>query len=305
MSRNKSKQFTKSSITVDKPKNDKATDVDICIPVYGNYKMLMDTLSQLPMACQKYKYKIYIVDDCSPDYEQNGKAIYDIIEKSIPGIEKIVKNKVNSGFPKTANSAVTLGGARNLVILSTDVFMFDGAIDRLVDEIEQHKDVGIVAPKLLFPNKPNTPDRPAGKVQHAGLVFGVDGRPYHLFSGWDSDHPFVNTVKDLNAVTGAILVMRRDVFIKAGGFDIDFGRGTFEDIVLCFKVKIMGLKVRYLPDAVGYHYVGASAMMYNAAYPMDRNYNIFKAKYGELVPLDDFLYAGGGNYTEPVAKDKT
>jgi len=111
-------------------------------------------------------------------------------------------------------------------------------------------EIGIVGGKLLYPG---------GTIQHAGIVIGMEGHASHVFSGMPDGAagPFGSTdwYRDVSAVTGACLAMRRDVFEQIGGFDerlvIAFG-----DVEICQRAIHAGYRVLYSPFARLIHYEG-------------------------------------------------
>ena len=264
--------------------------VDIVIPVYSNYPVLNACVTRLADACKNNTFKIIMVDDASPDYEEKGKTFYDQFNgrKDV----KVIVRKQNKGFGYTVNDGMAYGNAPYAVILNTDVFLHEHAIDILVSQLEVNDDIAITSPKLLFPPNQSDPSRPAGRVQHAGMCFSIDTRPFHMYMGWDHDHPFVNRVKDYNIVSGACMAVKKDVWIKLKGFDINYGRGYYEDIDLCVRTRQMGLKIRYLPQAVGYHLANASMNLVGGNLDMERNYQYFRMKFGNFALFDEPLYAG-------------
>jgi GT2 family glycosyltransferase len=144
---------------------------------------------------------------------------------------------------------------------------------------------------LFFPNQ-NDPDRPAGKVQSAGLFFDATGEPYHPFSGWDENEPLVNVVRDVNATTGATFLIRRNVWQQLKGFSLDYGRGTWEDVDISFRTRLLGLKIRVLPQAVGFHYTNLSVLGDKQGFPLNHNRDIFKAKFAQIIPYDSWIQSG-------------
>ena len=265
-------------------------DVDIVIPVYSNYPLVEACVKRIPEACENYSHRIFLIDDASPDYEKVGKEFY----KKYSAVDnvRILYHKDNKGFGQNINAGCQLGSARYIVILSTDVFLHKNAIDILVGQLAANEDIGITAPKLLFPPNTNDATRPAGKIQHAGISFDITGKPFHNFIGWDDQHPFANRVRDVNAVTGACIAVKRDVWFKIKGFDPAYGRGYYEDIDACVRVRMMGLKIRYLPQAVGYHLANASMNLVNGNPDMEKNYQYFKLKLGSVIPFDEPLFSG-------------
>ena len=78
----------------------------------------------------------------------------------------------------------------------------------------QRPEVGAVGARLINPN---------GTIEHAGLVLGVNGIAQSAFHGFPAEHPGVNRqlrmTRNYSAVSGACLLMRREVFQEIGGFD--------------------------------------------------------------------------------------
>ena len=265
-------------------------DVDVVIPIYGNFEMVKGNIEALNANTKNVKFNIYLVDDCSPDYHPNGAGFYEHA-KTMPNVTKIIRHTKNMGFPQTVNDGAALGSSKYILVLNSDVILQDGALDILHTQLVNNDDIGITFPKLLFFPNSSDPGRPGGKVQHAGIVFDIQGRPYHIYNGWNANHPMVNVVRDMNAMTGACFLIRRNLWKEIGGFDPIYERGTWEDIELSLRVRQMNYKIRFLPQSVGFHYTGMSAEK-SGGFPLNRNAGIFKVRFGDNIPFDEFLYAG-------------
>jgi len=63
--------------------------------------------------------------------------------------------------------------------------------------------------------------------------------------------------QDMSAVTGACMVMRKQVFLDVGGMNPDLPV-EFNDIDLCMKVRSAGLRVIWTPRAELYHHESAT-----------------------------------------------
>jgi GT2 family glycosyltransferase len=112
-----------------------------------------------------------------------------------------------------------------------------------------------------------------------GLETNIHGKWIHQFIGWSSDHEKVLAQRNVYAVTGAALLTRRVLWNKVGGFDEDYGLGTYEDTSFCLSVRELGYNIVVVPEAKGTHYTGATAEKYGIPYPMDRNRMIFLQKW--------------------------
>jgi len=267
------------------------TQVDIVIPVFSMFEMLEKCLISIPAAMQDVKYKIYLVDDFSPDLQEKGKVFYQHLRQNLPNLGGILQHSKNEGFPKSVNDGSNLGSSETIMILSTDVLLTEGAGKILVEHLIGSNELGITFPKLLFFANSTDSSRPANKVQSCGTVFDVNLNPYHRYLGWDANHPFVNRVVDLNAMTGACFVIRRKLWYQLKGFDIAYGLGTHEDVDLSLRVRMTGAKIRYLPQSVGFHGVGLSSLSTKNPFPLDRNYQYFMAKFTKNgVPYDDWIF---------------
>jgi O-antigen biosynthesis protein len=110
-------------------------------------------------------------------------------------------------------------------------------------------DIGAVGAKLLYGD---------GFIQHAGVVMGIGGFASHAHRLYPATHPGYAgracLVQNFSAVTGACLVMRRDVFRAVGGFDEDNLPVAFNDVDLCLRVREAGYRVLWTPYAVLHHY---------------------------------------------------
>lgn len=265
------------------------TKVDVIIPVYGSFEYVERCLNALPNAFDDVPYKIILVDDKSNLPEKEIIAFYDKIKDNYKCT--ILRHIKNEGFPATCNDGAQKGDSKYILFLNTDVVLFANSAKIMYNKLANYADIAIVGPKLLFPN--NQDDYEHGsRIQHAGVVFDVTGRPYHLFSGWNTNHPYVNRELELNAVTGACMMVNRGFFDKVRGFDVAYGKGTYEDIQLCLLARLGGLKVVYKPEAVGTHYTGYSVKKAQEGYPLTQNSLLFRSRFDKVIPYDEFLYNG-------------
>ena len=152
-------------------------------------------------------------------------------------------------FPDAANDSA----AKNYAVAQTDspwlLFLDDNveAIDpdwlTIMAEHVQRPEVGAVGARLINPN---------GTIEHAGLVLGVNGIAQSAFHGFPAEHPGVNRqlqmTRNYSAVSGACLLMRREVFQQIGGFDEKLS-GALADVDLCLKMRRAGYLIVYTPLA--------------------------------------------------------
>jgi len=260
-----------------KPKSTKSAtpSIDVALLTSGRFDLLRKCLKSLEKQEKAPPFNVYILDNGSDTEDRlRNKDIFEL-----PIITKSKRLSNNLGFPKGANECARMGTAPLIMHLSDDIELEPDVLRIVVDQFKDET-IGIVGIKLLFPKDSTSPGRPAGKVQHIGLAMDIHGDIVHPLMGWSADHPKCNVSKEVLGVTGACYSIRRDLFNRAGGFYEGYGLGTFEDIDMCFHVRSLGKKVFINTDAVGYHYVGATAEKKQQPFPLQQNSMIFKARWG-------------------------
>ena len=111
----------------------------------------------------------------------------------------------------------------------------------------QRRDVGAVGARLYYPND---------TIQHAGCVIGIGGIAGAMFVGMArSRSGYMHKaaiIQDLSAVTAACMLVKKEAFEKAGGFEEKL-TVAFNDIDLCLKIGQAGYRIIYDPYAELYH----------------------------------------------------
>jgi len=255
--------------------------LSIVICVYNRFDLLERCLDAIPKAATTFPYNIVCVDNAST--EENG--FYSKRDDIT-----LIRNKENLGFPKACNIGARRKTSPLILMLNSDVILEPNSLDILVKEMDDPK-TGVAGMLLVFPENAeglNAGIRPPLKVQHIGLETNIHGKWIHQFIGWSSDHEKVLAQRNVYAVTGAALLTRRVLWNKIGGFNEDYGLGTFEDVDLCLSVRELGYNIVVVPDAKGTHYTGATAEKYGIPYPMDKNRMIFLQKWQHRLEWTEF-----------------
>lgn len=271
--------------------------VDVVIPVRGKLDLLEQCFSCVPLAFEDYNVNIIVVDNASFEVEKDVSFFTEMEGFSYKNVKStnILHQKTNLGFPKACNLGARRKTSPYVFFLNSDCFLEPGSGKILIEEMEKDPKVGVAGMKLLFPDYPtglrqDDRMRPLGKVQHVGLSTMINGTVHHIFIGWSSDHPKVNKVREVFAVTGAAMMVRRSLFQKIGGFFEGYGLGTFEDVDLCVTIRNLGYNTIVVPEAVGVHCTGATAETYRAEFPLNQNASIFLSRHmNDIVWWDYWL----------------
>jgi GT2 family glycosyltransferase len=112
--------------------------------------------------------------------------------------------------------------------------------------------IGCVGAKLLYPDD---------SVQHAGVVMGLGGYAAHSHRRMKDEHSgYFNRphlIQNVSAVTGACLVIRKEIYLKLGGLDEAF-QVAYNDVDFCLRVQSAGYENVYCPEAKLYHFESKS-----------------------------------------------
>lgn len=260
--------------------------VDVVVPFFGEIELAKKAIASIPDACGDIAYNLIVVDNGSPD--GLGRDLFEHLEQEEVDFKKIWL-KQNQGYPGGVNAGVHAGSAPLIFLLTADVVMDSNSIVAAVQEMDD-PEVGIIGCKLCFQD--GSPHGQAGKVQHAGLAMNLGGEVFHIFIGWSTDHPKVNTKRDMFAITGAAFMTRRQIFMKLGGMDTAYGTGTFEDVEYCLRIRAAGKKVRYVPKASGTHHVGGS-IAFGAnpkGFALAQNRSLFQSRMSWAFEWDEWRY---------------
>ncbi|MCD6452487.1 MAG: glycosyltransferase [Acidobacteria bacterium] len=186
-------------------------------------------------------YEVIVVDNAS------SKEVRGVL-RSIPGIT-LLENEENRGFAPACNQGAEFARGKFLCFLNNDTIPTKNWLSSMIEVINNDPQVGIVGSKLVYPQ--------SNLIQHAGVGLTEELIPYHINAYLPADHPEVNREQEVFAVTGACLLIPRELFFEVGKFDEEFINGL-EDIDLNLKVRTRGFRVIYTPKSLVYHYEGLS-----------------------------------------------
>jgi GT2 family glycosyltransferase len=218
--------------------------------------------------------EIVVVDDGSTDLTGELLRAYgDLIQT--------VRNEVALGFAGACNAGAAVATGDYLVFLNNDTIPRAGWLEALVAEADAYPAAAAIGARLLYPND---------TIQHAGVVFGTDRYPHHIYAGFPADHPAAATSRPFQAVTAACCLVKRGPWREMGGFNRAFVNG-WEDVDLCLRLGEAGHQIRYCAGSVVYHLESSSRDQ--RAGQEHQNRSLYADRWLEKVRPDDIAY-----YTE-------
>ncbi|TMK58976.1 MAG: glycosyltransferase family 2 protein [Actinobacteria bacterium] len=250
------------------------TSISIVIPVHGRAH-LTERCLDLMLSDLDERCEVVVVDDASPD------GTPDLLARYADRV-RVVRLEENAGFAVACNRGAEAAAGESLVFLNNDTEPRPGWLESLRRYADDHLRAAVMGAKLLYPT---------GTVQHAGIVFGQDGYPHHLYAGFPSEHPAVSHPRRLQAVTAACMWVDRAAFDRVGGFDTGF-HNSLEDVDLCLRIGQAGGEVHYCPEAELVHMESASR---GRSDRFERSVALYRERWRERVHRDDLeIYESDG-----------
>lgn len=252
--------------------------VSIIIPTKDNLKLLKKCINSILQKTEYENYEILIINN------QSRK------DETLEYFQKIQENKqikiinYNKPFNFSAmnNYAVRFVQGTYLLFLNDDTEVISNEWINAMLEHCQKKHVGAVGAKLLYPD--NT-------IQHAGVFISSNGLIFHSHKHLPDIHPgyFVrpHLIQNLSAVTGACLMIKKNLFKEVSGFDKKNLSTIFNDIDLCLKIRKKGYLVIYTPFAKLYHHESVSRG-YDITPQIKKEIEFMMTKWKKVIEKDPY-----------------
>lgn len=229
--------------------------ISVIIVTYNSEKFIRSCLKSIISSFKSRKFEIIVVDNFSND--NTVKIVYDEFKDV-----RLFRLKKNKGFAYANNLAMERSFGDFICLLNPDTIVTDGALEKMAVFLENNDDVGIVGAKLKnfdgslqlscrkFPN-------------YLNVFFGRKSLLRNIFPNNPISKDFMleyldyNKIQDVDWIMGAAVMLKRDLVENIGFFDENF-KLFVEDTDLCYRIKKSGKRIVFLPDAVVFHFHGAS-----------------------------------------------
>ena len=215
--------------------------VSVIIPTYGQHDFTLRCLASIQTYWPVVPIEVLVVDDAFPDEGSKPLA-------QVRGI-RLLRNQINLGFLRTCNAAARMAHGEYVMLLNNDTEVRPGWLDTMVEVFAKRPGTGIVGSRLLGDD---------GRLREAGGILWKDGSAWNYGSDGDPDAPEFSYLREVDYCSGASLLVRRDVFLDAGGFDDRYAPAYCEDSDLSFRLRRRGLRTVYQPRSEIVHFEGVS-----------------------------------------------
>jgi GT2 family glycosyltransferase len=198
-------------------------------------------------------YETIVVDHGSTD------GTLELVRERFPEARLIEQE--NKGLGGGSNTGMRVASGAYFLLLNSDAWALDDAVERLAAFADEHPEAAIVGPKLLNPD---------GSLQRSVRGFpsvwrlateylflrklAPRSRALNSFYGAGFDH---DEVREAEFLMGACLLVRREAADTVGLFDEDFFMFS-EETDWCYRFRLAGWHVLFTPEAEFVHVGGAT-----------------------------------------------
>lgn len=231
-------------------------DLSIIIVNFNTKDLLRGTIESVIRTTKDIEYEIFISDNGSTD------GSIEMVKSEYPKII-LIENGENLGFSKANNIAIKSCSGRYVLLLNSDTVVLEDCLNRCLGYMDNNKDIGALGCKVMLAD---------GKLDHAckrGFPSPEASLYYMLrldrlypenkrFGQYTLNYLDEDTINEVDSLTGAFMMVRRETFEKIGLLDEDFFMYG-EDIDWCYRIKEAGWKIVYYPEAEIIHYKGGSS----------------------------------------------
>ena len=230
-------------------------DLEIIILNYNGKFWLEKLLSSLKINYlnkSQFKITVTVVDNCSSDDSV-------LFLKSLDWV-KIIESDRNGGFAYGNNLAISVSEAKYVMLLNSDTEIpgSEGNLDILIDYMDIHEKAAVITPKIILTNGD------LDKACHRGeptpwVAFCHFSRLGNLFSKstffarYHQSYKNLNLIHEIDACTGASMLIRRSAIGKTGLLDERFFMYA-EDLDWCRRFRENGFEIIFNPKVTVIHH---------------------------------------------------
>ena len=232
-------------------------DASIIVVSYNGRDLLRRCLASIYEHVREIAFEVVVVDNASQD------GTPEMVMAEYPQVT-LVRRSENAGYAYGANQGVGISRGDALFLLNPDTELIDNALPPMLAYLQEHPDIGILAPKLLDAD---------GSLQLSCRAFpGLSTALFNRYSGLtrlfpknrfstrylmrDFDH---STIADVEWVSGASWLLPRLTYEKVGPLDESYF-WSIEDVDYCRRIHQAGLRTVYYPNAAIRHHIGGSSV---------------------------------------------
>lgn len=264
------------------PLPEKLPLVSLIIPTRDKLSLLRGTLTGLLHHTDYHPLEIIILDNGS----REPATLAYLKELTKDNRIKVIRHTAPFNYSQLNNIGVSHAAGQILGLLNNDLEVITPTwLTEMVSHVLR-PEVGAVGAKLYYAND---------TLQHAGVIIGLGGLAGHGFKYLAKEAPGYHwkpfLTQNYSAVTGACLLIRRQVFEEVGGLEEEHLKVSFNDVDLCLRLRQRGYRIVWTPYAELYHLESASRGLDNTVKKylrLRREVNFMKSRWGTILFNDPY-----------------
>jgi len=264
--------------------NKKAEVVDLSI-IIVNYNVkyhLGESLQSIYGNRKGISFEIIVVDNDSTD------GSVDMVKSRFTEV-RLIENCQNLGFARAVNQGLIESKGRYLLLLNPDTVVLPGALDKMVEFMDENPRAGALGCKLLNadgslqPSCRSFPTLRGAFFENIGLERLFPGN--RVIGQYRMGYWGHNCVREVDQPMGANLMLRSAAISQVGLMDEQFYM-YYEEVDWCYRIKKEGWKIYFTPYAEMIHYGGKSTRqaVRNMLIERYRSMHKFYRKHFGLIP---------------------
>jgi GT2 family glycosyltransferase len=230
-------------------------DLSIIIVNWNTKDVLLRCLDTIYASNPRMLFEVIVLDNASSDRS------CDAVSSLFPAA-KLIQSATNLGFSRANNVGFANSRGAALLFLNPDTEVMPGAVDLLYAQLQSAVDVGLLGCTLL--NADHSIQTSAIQRYPRILPLIIDSTwtrrklPNSRLIGIKPLFSHSPELVDVEMISGACMLVRRNVFEQVGAFSTDYFMYG-EDLDLCYRVKRAGWRVCYYAGAAVIHIGGQSS----------------------------------------------
>ena len=222
------------------------TDLTLSVVIanWNTRDLLLGLLESIQEHAPLVPYEVIVVDNGSTDKST------EVLENRFPDV-RVIRNAENAGYARAVNQGAACARGEYLLLLGSDTVVRAGSLQRMVEYLQRHKEVGAVSCRLRNPDGsvqascrrfPSLWDAAVTYLSLHALAPSYNVRDFDFFKTQEVDQP-----------AATCLLLRWSVVRDIGLFDEKLSI-LYNDVDLCKRVWSSGWKIVYDAETEVIHY---------------------------------------------------
>lgn len=260
-----------------------SNQVSVIIPTKDQGEMLTECIESLRSSNPEFDLDIIVVDNRSEE-EESAQIFNDLEDTGVT----IFEYDDGFNFSQINNLACEFAKHERVCFLNNDVlFPEQGVLAELSSRLEDPT-IGAVGPLMV---------RASDIIQHAGVALGPSNGALHSFEDRMRGDPgyteLLKVAHECSAVTGAMMLTRKSLFERLGGFEETLFAVNFNDVDYCLRLREHGYRVVFTPHCYVQHFESVSRGKEHASPSgnrMRREVDNLRLRWRDVILNDPFTH---------------